>query len=262
MDPKPIDLTISGKRVHAWVGGTGPALLLIHSAWGDAALSWAPVWNELSRSFFVIAPDMPGFGASDPLDVPTLSANATILKDLLDSQGVDRAIVTGNSFGAAIAIEFASTFPERTRSLVLVNGGYAPALPAFVKKLISFPLLEKPFRRIIRNAAYSDKALAKAFPDPAQLPTGLFDQIRTNAEQKSRIVFDTVLNQKKPQTRPSVPIVMLWGTGDRLLSVNQFKTIQTWLGSVTFVAIKNAGHLPQVERPEEFVDAMRRVGLE
>jgi pimeloyl-ACP methyl ester carboxylesterase len=260
MNPQPTDLMLSGKRVHVWTGGTGPALLLLHSAWGDGSMSWAPVWNDLSQSFFVIAPDMPGFGASDPLDKPSLAANARVLKELLDSQKADCAVVVGNSFGAAVAIEFASTFPERTRLLVLVNGGYVPALPGFMRKLISSPVLEKRFRAFIRNMTYSDKALAKAFPNPANLPPGFFDRIRQNAEKHSRIVFDTILNQTKPQVLPSVPIAIIWGTGDRLATMKQAGTLRKRLGNVKFITIEGAGHMPQVERPGEFVEAVKTVG--
>jgi pimeloyl-ACP methyl ester carboxylesterase len=76
MNPQPTDLTLSGMRVHVWTGGTGPVLLLLHSAWGDGSMSWAAVWNDLSQSFTVVAPDLPGFGLSEPLDEPTLLANA------------------------------------------------------------------------------------------------------------------------------------------------------------------------------------------
>jgi len=182
-NPKPTDLVIAGKRLHAWTGGAGQALLLLHSAWGDAEMSWAPVWNELSRSFTVIAPDLPGFGASDPLDGPTLSANANILKTLLDDQKTGPAIVVGNSFAASIAIEFAASFPERAKHLVLVNGGYLPALPGFMKKLLRLRAVEERFRRFMRSFTYSDKAFAKAFPDPVALPPGFFDRIRKNEDE-------------------------------------------------------------------------------
>ena len=84
MTPK--DIMLSGKRVRVFTSGTGPALLLLHSAWGDAEMSWASVWNGLSEFFTVIAPDLPGFGASEPLDVPTLAANAAVMKELLDAR--------------------------------------------------------------------------------------------------------------------------------------------------------------------------------
>ncbi len=259
-NPKPKDIIIAGKRLHAWVGGAGQALLLLHSAWGDAEMSWAPVWNELGRSFTVIAPDLPGFGASDPLDRPTLAANAKVLRTLLDDQKAGRAVVVGNSFAAAIAIEFASSFPERTRHLVLVNGGYLPALPGFMKKLIKLRVVEERFRRFMRSFTYSDKAFARSFPDPEVLPPGFFERIRRNEEKQSRNTFDTFMNQAGPQARPKVPSTLVWGTSDRLVTMRQAELLRKWLGAAAFVAIDGAGHMPQVEKPEEFVEAIKRVG--
>jgi len=260
MNPQPEDLILSGKRVHVWTGGSGPALLLLHSAWGDAEMSWAPVWNDLSRSFTIIAPDLPGFGVSDPLDEPMLAGNARVLKDLLDSRKADRTIVVGNSFGVAVAIEFASTFPERVKHLVAMNGGYLPVIPGFLKKIISLSGVEKRFRKFIRTMTYSDKAFLKAFPNPEKLPTDFFARIKQYEEKHARIVFDTVMRQSMPQKRPPVPATIIWGTGDRLTSMKQAEGLQKWLGKPDFIPVNGAGHMPQVERPAEFVEAMTKVG--
>jgi pimeloyl-ACP methyl ester carboxylesterase len=222
-------------------------------------MSWAPVWDELSRSFTVIAPDMPGFGASEPLDDPTLANNAQLLKDLLDHLKVGNAIVVGNSFGVAVAIEFASAFPERARHLVAMNGGYLPLIPGFLKQLIGLPAVEKRFRKFIRSMTYSDKAFSNAFPNPDKLPTGFFDRIRQYEGKHSRVVFDTVMRQSLPQKRPLVPATIIWGTGDRLTSMKQAAGLRKWLGKPDLVPINNAGHMPQVERPSEFVEAMMKV---
>lgn len=261
MNPQPTDLMLSGKRVHVWTGGAGPVLLLLHSAWGDAEMSWGLMWNELSAFFTVIAPDLPGFGTSESLDNPSLAANARLLKELLDYHKADRSIVVGNSFGVTIAIEFASLYRERTRHLVVVNGGYLPALPGFLKKLISQPIVEKRFRALMRNLTYSDKAFAKAFPNPFSLPPGFIDRIRLNEEEQSRTVFDTFMKQGKPQTPPAVPATIIWGTGDRLVSMRQAGAIRKWLGNAKYVPIEGAGHMPQVENPEEFLVAMKTVGI-
>jgi pimeloyl-ACP methyl ester carboxylesterase len=258
MTPK--DIMLSGKRVRVFTGGTGPALLLLHSAWGDAEMSWASVWNGLSEFFTVIAPDLPGFGASEPLDVPTLAANAAVMKELLDVQKINAAMVVGNSFGAAVAIEFASSFPGHTLSVVLVNGGYLPRLPGFMRKLISLPIVEKRFRALMRNMSWSDKAFAKAFPNPGKLPPLFFDRIRRNEEKQAPIVFNTFMRQTQSQVPPSVPAAMIWGTGDRLVTMRQAGIIRKWLGNPDFVPVDRAGHMPQVERPAEFVEAMKKIG--
>jgi pimeloyl-ACP methyl ester carboxylesterase len=260
MNTVPRDVQVSGKRLRVWNGGTGPALLLLHSAYGDAELSWEPVWDELGASFTVIAPDLPGFGASEPLEQPSLAAMAKAIKELLDVQKVDRAIIVGNSFGAAIAIEFALSYPERALCIVLVNGGYMPVLPRFVKKLVSMPAVEKHARAFAKNMVYSNKAFEKAFARPAKLPPLFFDRIRKNEEKQARLVFDAFMLQTEPQRRPTMPITMIWGTEDNLLTMDKAKTIRNWLGKPDFMAIDGAGHMPQIEQPRRFVEIMRKIG--
>jgi pimeloyl-ACP methyl ester carboxylesterase len=225
-------------------------------------MSWASVWRDLSRSFTVIAPDMPGFGASDPANVPSLTASVLVLKELLDSLKIDCAIVAGNSFGAANAIEFASTLPERTLHLVAVNGTNLPIMPAFLKKLIRLPVLEERFRTFMRTMTFSDKAFVKAFPNRDIVPAGFFDRIRRYEEKHSRIVFECFMNQAGPQRRPLVPRTIIWGMKDRLVPHYQLAKLRKWLATPHFVPIEGAGHMPQVERPAEFVEAVKRAGGE
>ncbi len=262
MNLSPKDLVISGKRICVRTNGTGPALLLLHSAWGDAEMSWAPVWSELGAHFTVIAPDLPGFGKSEPLGNPSLATNAKVLKELLDTLKIDRAIVAGNSYGVCIAIEFASLFPERTLRFVLVNGGYLPLLPLFIRRLISLSAVEKVFRTLMRKVNYSDTAFARAFPNPEKLPPLFFDRIRLNEEKQSRTVYDTFMGQTNQQVPPSVPAMIIWGTGDRLITMRQAGIIRKWLGNPDFVPIEGAGHMPQVEQPADFVAAMKKLEKE
>src|SRR5512140_597702 len=100
------DIVLSERKIHYWQGGSGPALLLLHAAWGDADMSWSRVWDELARSYTVIAPDLPGFGLSDPLPRPALPSFAKAIKDLVDALHLDQMTVAGNSFGAGVAVRF------------------------------------------------------------------------------------------------------------------------------------------------------------
>lgn len=251
------NLRYSGKRLHVWAGGTGPVLLLLHSAWGDAEMGWSTVWNDLARAFTVIAPDLPGFGASEAAEVPSLAGIAGVLKQLLDDKGIDRAMVVGNSFGVAAAVEFASLYPSMTAKLVAVNGGYLPSLPALMKRIITIPSVERRFRRAMRKMTYSDEAFGKAFPDRSILPPHFFEAIRQYEEQHSRIVYDAFMRQATPQKRPAVPSAIIWGAGDRLTGIRQAERMRKWLAVPQISWIDGAGHLPQVERPHEFVDMLR-----
>jgi pimeloyl-ACP methyl ester carboxylesterase len=252
------NVVLAGKRLRVWTGGEGAALLLLQSAWGDAEMSWSTVWDGLSRSFSVVAPDLPGLGASDAPESISLAASARHLAELLDQRGIDRTVVVGNSFGVALAIEFAAAYPERTRRLIAVNGTSLQVIPAFLRKLMARPSLGQFFRLMIHNVTYSDKAFAKAFPNRDRLPPGFIEKIRHFEEQHIGLTFNTFLNQSQPQKRTSVPAAVIWGTGDRLVPGRQAAGFRKWLGEAAFIPLEGAGHMPQLEQPAAFVDALHR----
>jgi len=258
-DPKKVqahDITLSGQRMHFWKGGTGPALLLLHAAWGDAEMSWSSVWVQLSRSCTVIAPDLAGFGRSSPMPKPSLSGFAKNLRELLEALQIGRVIAVGNSFGAAVAIQFANDYPEAVSQLVLVDGGYQPVIPGPVRKFIDLPVVNQGFRWFIRRLTFSPRTLQRSFAFPTRLPSGFFEKIQRNALAYSRISFDTVMNMTEPLPKPAVPTMLVWGAQDGLASLKQAHALQKWMPDSKLITIDGAGHMPQVEVPVEFVTAI------
>ncbi len=249
-------ITLSGRKVHFWKGGSGPALLLLHAAWGDAEMSWSRVWDQLAQSYTIIAPDLPGFGQSEKLSAPTLSDMATMLKELLGALHLDRVMVVGNSFGAGVAIKFENDHPQLVSKLVLVDGGYMPVIPGFMKKLISVPGVNQGFRALIRNVTFSRKTLNRSFANPTKLPAGFLEDIEQSTMDYSRISFDTIMNHSSPLTKPTAPTLLVWGAEDGLSTLKQADAIQKWIPEARLITIDGAGHMPQVEKPEEFVAAV------
>jgi pimeloyl-ACP methyl ester carboxylesterase len=249
-------LMLAGRKVHFWKGGSGPALLLLHAAWGDAEMSWSRVWDQLAQSHTVIAPDLPGFGQSEKLSVPTLSGMAAMLKELLEALHLNRAMVVGNSFGAGVAIKFENDHPKMVSKLVLVDGGYMPIIPGFLRTFLSLPGVNQGFRALIRSVTFSRKTLKRSFAKPSKLPAGFLEKIEQTTMAYSRISFDTIMNHSSPLTKPTVPTLLVWGAEDGLATLKQADALQKWIPKARLITIDNAGHMPQVEKPEEFVAAM------
>src|SRR5215212_7471670 len=87
--------------------GEGPPLLLLHGL-GGTRIVWDPVIEILAAEREVLAPDMPGFGASDPLSDPPTAVNlAAAVARFCAEQGIERPHVGGNSLGAWVALEMA-----------------------------------------------------------------------------------------------------------------------------------------------------------
>jgi len=250
------DVRVSGKKVRVWVGGSGPGLLLLHSAWGDARMSWSAVWEELARSFTVVAPDLPGYGLSDPAESPGVTGSARVIETLLQGLGLGQFSVVGNSMGVAVALELASFSAGRVSHLVAVNGSALPRVPGFLKAIIRLPLVEKLLRRLIQNMSWSEQAFSKGFPNPSALPAGFLDSVRTFKDRHGPLSFDLVMGQTAAQTRPAVPVTVIWGTGDRLIALRQLQSFLKWLGPHAFVPLEGAGHMPQLERPQQFTAAL------
>ena len=251
------DIILSGQTVHFWKGGAGPGLLLLHAAWGDAELSWGRTWDQLSGTYTVVAPDLPGFGRSSHMLKPSLSDLVKMLKELIDALNLDRVIAVGNSLSAAVAIQFANDYPGSVSHLVLVNGGYMPLIPGPIRKIIALPIVKQVFRRFIRHLTFSLQTLKRSFADPSKLPAGFFEKILGNAPAYSRISFDIAMNMTKSLAKPSVPTLLVWGARDGLATMKQAQALQKWIPEARLVTIEGAGHMPQVERSQEVVTAIK-----
>lgn len=100
------------------VAGDGPVVVLLHSSVCDRRM-WDRQWEPLvNAGFRVIRPDFRGFGETP---APTSAYDeANDIRDLLDAHGIERAVVVGSSFGGRVAQEFASRWPFRVISLLLL----------------------------------------------------------------------------------------------------------------------------------------------
>src|SRR5689334_16668505 len=112
-------LEVEGRPARIWRGGggSGRVLLLLHGGIGNAELSWRPVWDQFAEEFEVIAPDLPGFGHTPELPNPSFLALVEWLRHMLDTLGISRVTVIGNSFGATLARFFAARYTDRVSYL-------------------------------------------------------------------------------------------------------------------------------------------------
>jgi pimeloyl-ACP methyl ester carboxylesterase/uncharacterized RmlC-like cupin family protein len=115
------EIATNGTTLHVRIGGTGPAVVLLHG-YGDTGDMWAPLAAQLMSDHTVIAPDLRGMG---------LSANATggftkrnqaeDVAGVLDALKIAKADVVGHDIGNMVAFAFAASHPDRTARLVMMD---------------------------------------------------------------------------------------------------------------------------------------------
>lgn len=242
-------------RVH--LGGQGEGLLLIHGGWGSGALHWSRVWDALAEHFRVVAPELPGLGDTAQPGLGDLGAYARWLAALLDAVKLDSAWCVGNSFGASLACRFASDFPQRCRGLVLVDGFAMPRTPTLMRWLGQTSLGRRQVEKMLRKNAYHPQLLARGLADPEHAPEELKALVAQHSPRQLRTLAPVMVEGGGPAA-PLPPPLLLWGARDRLWRTDPDsarKLHQGWPGS-TLVFIEGAGHLPQLENPRAFVEAL------
>lgn len=97
-----------------------PAILLIHG-FPSSSLSFRNIIEPLARNWFVIAPDLPGFGESEPIAQPSFSRFADMLDSVLEQLGAGAFHLFLHDYGAAVGLYLATRSPRSIRSLIVQN---------------------------------------------------------------------------------------------------------------------------------------------
>jgi pimeloyl-ACP methyl ester carboxylesterase len=107
-----------------------PALVLLHG-FPSSSRTFRDVIAPLSGSVHVVAPDLPGFGASDLPPEPSFDMLASSIEELLSRLGVGRRFLYVHDFGAPVAFHLAMRNPELAEGLIIQNA--MPIAPALVR---------------------------------------------------------------------------------------------------------------------------------
>src|SRR5208283_5220309 len=114
-------------QIHYRIEGTGEPVLLLHAG-VTSSLEYIKVIPFLSKNYYVIAPDFPGNGDSDPTPYAyDIIDHARTMVHFLDCLGIKQAAVVGQHVGGKIGLEMAVTWPERVSKLVLSSINYPEA---------------------------------------------------------------------------------------------------------------------------------------
>lgn len=250
-------ISLGQRPARVWTGGTGEAIVLLHGGWAGAEAYWSTVTDDLERTHLVVAPELPLIGSADGL--PTFGAYAAWLAELLTVLGIERAAIVGNSLGATIAWRFAGQYPERSSSLVLVSGYQPPVYSSMLRWLAGKTPMRAMARANLLRQHYGPGVLALAFHDRGKVPADIVQALESFTRADADRVLDILLSDEAACPPPKGTVLLIWGEADRMPVVDKHGAykMRPALEKSKLVTIPEAGHLPQVERPAEFLRALR-----
>lgn len=241
--------------------GSGPPVIFIHG-YGDTLFTWRHQLRELRDALQLCALDLIGYGHSDqPPIAYTADTFVTCLRQFMDAIGIASATVVGSSLGGAAALCLAKAHPERVDRLVLLGPtipGVQPAGRAFDLTFwlahhgrLAAWLLQPRFKAFVRQA------LQEAVADRLLITDDLVAYYATLARRPGfrHVYVSTARNWHAWATqRPrfgelKMPVLIIWGEGDRVHPVRQAALLRTLIPHAELVRVPQCGHLPHVEQP-------------
>ncbi|MFJ2033543.1 alpha/beta fold hydrolase [Streptosporangium sp. NPDC087985] len=260
--------------------GSGPAVVLLHAGCADRRM-WAHPFRVLSGRYRVIRYDWRGYGESG--DATGEFAHHEDLLALLDALGVDQAVLVGSSDGGKIALDATLTAPERITALTLVAPGlsghvWPPSMAARyrervhdvigIDRLRSYRAGEVETIDVAELEAYAAAETEFLVAGPGRTRDDLDPQVWELA-----LTMDRLLNErswtgphgsarglvppaKGRLTEVEVPILVVTGLADvpEILEVSDLLARE--IRKARRVDLPETGHLPPLERPEEFTAAL------
>jgi pimeloyl-ACP methyl ester carboxylesterase len=255
------DVTVFGFKLHYLEAGRGAPIVLLHGLGGDGS-RWAPNIDPLAKDFHVFALDQIGFGESDkPLANYHTGMLAEFLVGFLKAVGVPKASLVGNSMGAGVALYTAATFPQVVDRIVLADGGGyrsesgraaggAPTPEALHRRQIQNSVTREETREFFR-ILFHDKSLVtdKMVDDQYSMrlrSAFTISKIQESGEKGLGSLTEAQVRAVK------APTLIVWGKYDELANPAGADRLEQAIPGSRKVIIDNCGHMPQLEKTEEF----------
>jgi pimeloyl-ACP methyl ester carboxylesterase len=197
----------------------------------------------------------------------SLGGHAGMLRDLLDELGHDRVTVVGHSLGGGIAMAFAYHYPERVQRLVLVSSGGLGRGVARTLRAATLPgagavmrtVGARPVVAVGRGGAAALATLRMRHPARVTLELvatleRLGDSGRRDAFLNTvRAVIDghgqKVSAMDRLDSIGRVPVLVVWGTHDRVIPVEHAERVREVLPHAEVVLLDGIGHTPHLSQP-------------
>jgi len=237
-------------------GGKGPTILLLHGYTGNKD-NWILFAPYLTKDYHVVIPDIPGYGESSKLaEAPyDLSSQMSRLHKFTQAIDLKKFNIAGNSMGGFFAGIYTVRYPEEILSLGLFNAAGVKSLQnSMVMKMREKG--ENPL--LLKEGDDLPRLMRILFVHPPSIPYPIKTMMirtalanRTFYEKEIKEITPDFFSLEKELPAINVPTLILWGDRDQVLDVSSVPVFEKGLRNHQTVIIKDCGHLPMLEKPEE-----------
>ena len=234
-------------------GGHGNIVFLLHG-FGASGDSWNRCAASLTRKYRVIAPDLPGWGASTRLEHASYGYPAQIerIHRLTEELKLDRFHLARHSMGGFLAAAYAARFPDQLITLGLIAPhGMTEPQPSNLARSV-----EKGDNWLVASSlADFDRLLDNLFVRMPYIPSAVIKylgQMAVRNSAKSSKIFDELQQNQPPLVQRlsqiKVPTLIVWGDQDRVIHVSCAELFRSNLKRAELLFVPACGHMPLSEK--------------
>lgn len=269
---------IDGTTVHYVMRGSGPALILIHGAGGSSREWTFSMMDKLTDRYRVIAVDRPGHGYTSRIPTRENSAETTreqsdLIYKLAKTLEIDQAIVLGQSYGGAVAMNFAVDHPDMLAGLVMLSGvsnlwegdlgEWYEKTNTWWGKFVLIPVLSnlsttKSSQEVVDGIFAPDPAPAGYLAHVGQRLSSRSSQIRANTGQINRSYQDVAAMVDR-YGDITAPVEIIHGDQDTTVPLHVHAIpLSGQIKDANLTVLEGTGHMPQHPREQDVIDAIDR----
>ena len=267
---------VDGTRVHYYLVGSGPPVILIHGAGGNLRDFTFELTGKLARSYTVLAFDRPGHGHTDTMhaDGESPQEQAALLRAAARLLGVHEAIILGYSYGGAVALRWALDDPRSTLGLLILSGVSNPWVKplSYVYQLAASRLSGPVFAATVSAfapASIVQDTLASVFA-PKQPPAGYLAYIGAGLTMRKACVLAngrqvmTLLPHIKEQSKRygelTMPVEIIHGRKDTPVpAVIHAYVLNKQIPQANLTLLRDVGHSTQHHAHDEIFASLARI---
>jgi pimeloyl-ACP methyl ester carboxylesterase len=266
-------VTVAGVPVHYVRTGAGPPVVYVHGAKGSVYDLLLSMGDRLASQYTAVAFDRPGSGFSgrSPRDDGSPQSQAAVLRAAAAELGLERPLLVGHSFGAAVALAWALDAPGDVTAVVTLCGYVLPlgGPPPWVVALMRSPTTLRAVGRLGRSKLgrpLVDSALRRAF-FPGRPPADYARIAPALALDEARLISDGDVRKgaeaglralQQRYAHLDVPVLVVVGEQDRMVPPSTSENLHALLPRAEIVRLPTSGHMPQFTDPDAVLAAVDR----
>jgi 2-hydroxy-6-oxonona-2,4-dienedioate hydrolase len=265
-------LIVNGIRTRCLYEGKGYPVVLLHGV-GLSADVWLRNIDRLAEDFCVYAPDLPGHGFSEAIDLSAVALQPAIVEHLtalVDALGFEQFAVAGSSFGGLLAGLWYFRIPRRIAKLIIIGSGaafnteeeLAAVLPQVCRNgiaAINDPTLES-CRQRLANICYDPSSVAPEVLLP-HLTSYAFPEVVKAYKETLAGMTDTDRSRpfeiRSRLEQIGIPTQIIWGREDNRGIHRRAVEAAARIPRAELVTFEGCGHLPFMEHPDAFNEKVR-----